>query len=96
LPVKGTAVGTYPEETVLPSWPVVFYFSHSFDTALYLKKQWSFPCACHETIGRNYGRTPLIRNLGSMVRFTSLLLYSPVKRTHITCWTGGWLGCPYC
>jgi hypothetical protein len=39
LPVKGTAVGTYPEGAVLPSWPVVFYFSHSFDTAPNLKKQ---------------------------------------------------------
>jgi len=26
LPVKGTAVWTYPEETVLPSWPVFFFF----------------------------------------------------------------------
>jgi len=33
LPVKGTAVGTYPEEAVLPPWPVVFYFSYLFDTA---------------------------------------------------------------
>lgn len=33
LPVKGTAVEMYPEEVMLPSWPVVFYFSHSFDTA---------------------------------------------------------------
>jgi hypothetical protein len=33
LPVKCTAVGTRPEDVVLPSWPVVFYFPHSFDTA---------------------------------------------------------------
>jgi len=36
LPVKGTAVEMHPEEVVLPSWPVVFYFSHSFDTTLNL------------------------------------------------------------
>jgi hypothetical protein len=34
--VKVTFVGTYPEEVVLPPWPVV-YFSHSFDTAPDLK-----------------------------------------------------------
>ena len=33
LSVKGTTVEMYPEEVVLSSWPVVFNFSHSFDTA---------------------------------------------------------------